>query len=97
MKQAMVHSLETSLYHANTSILGRSQGRDASPNRVKIQQIAEKMQTMNVVQDDDKNTKREQYELKIKNLEEKLTRSQMAEETKFKIMKDQIMKLNEGI
>lgn len=88
MKQAMVHSLETSLYLANTSLTARNQGRDASPNRIKLQQIADKMQTMNVVQDDDKNTKKEQYELKIKNLEEKMTRSQMAEETKSKIMKD---------
>ena len=49
------------------------------------------------MKEDDKNTRKEAFEFKIKNLEEKISRNQMAEETKFKIMKDQIAKLNEGI
>lgn len=40
------------------------------------------------MQDDDKSSRREQYEFKMKNLEEKMTKAEMAEETKVKIMKD---------
>lgn len=47
--------------------------------------------------DDEKMSRRQQYEEKIKNIEEKINRAQMAEDTKFKIMKDQISKLSEGI
>jgi hypothetical protein len=55
------------------------------------------MHTMQSLQDEEKSSRREQYEQKLKNLEEKISRAQMAEETKFKIMKDQISKLNDGI
>ena len=88
MKQAIVQSLENSLYQPNTTNVGNRSGRDISPNRVKIQQISEKMQTMATMEDDEKLTRREQYEAKIKNLEEKIQRAQIAEDTKFKIMKD---------
>ena len=37
------------------------------------------------MQEDDKTTRREQYEYKMKNLEEKMGRTSMAEETKFKV------------
>ena len=55
------------------------------------------MTTLASMEDDERLSRREQYEAKIKNLEEKITRAQIAEDTKFKIMKEQISKLNEGI
>ena len=48
------------------------------------------------MEDDERSSRREQYEAKLKNLEEKISRAQIAEDTKFKIMKEQISKLNEG-
>lgn len=46
------------------------------------------MTTMASVEDDEKASRRLQYEEKIKILEEKIHRAQMADDTKFKIMKD---------
>ena len=57
---------------------------DISPNRVRIQEISEKMQTINAVQNEDKQTKIEQYEFKIKSIEEKMQRATAGEESKFK-------------
>ena len=72
MKQALVHSLENSLYQGNTSGSASRLGRDISPNRVKIQQISEKMTTMASMEDEEKVSRRIQYEEKIKHLEEKI-------------------------
>ena len=52
----------------NTSTIGR----DVSPNRVRIQEIAEKMHNMTTEQADDKQSKLEVIDNRIKAIEDKM-------------------------
>jgi hypothetical protein len=97
-KQALVQSLESSLYTGNQSSAQKSSNpRDVSPNRARIQDISEKMHTMTAVQGEEKMTKKEAIDNKLKNIEEQISRVQVSEESKFKLMKDQIDKLQQNI
>ena len=71
---------------------------DVSPNRVRLQQLQEKLHTQHLTQDDDKQSRREFYEQKIRGIEERMTRSQMGEEGKFKVSIREIIVyvVNEG-
>ncbi len=48
---------------------------------------------MSTEQETDKNSRKEAFEYKIKNLEERMTTTQSTEEAKFKVMKEQVLKL----
>merc|ERR1712000_646978 len=73
------------------------QHENVSPSKLRIHQLSEKLNNLQSGLDDDKKARRDAFDYKILAVEEKLQRNALSEETKFKLLKDQITKLQEGL
>ena len=69
-----------------------------SPNRVKLQQLQEKLQNQTVDDDRSQASRLESYEQKLRLIDEKMSKAQLSEDTKFKVkMFDNSIAANERL
>lgn len=66
-----------------------------SPNRQKISQLNERLSNMQLQVDGDEVMKRENFEKKLKVLDDGVTKITQQDDTKFKLLKDQLIKIQE--
>lgn len=62
--------------------------RAVSPTRAKISQLNERLSNMQLQVDEEKVLKKENFEGKLKILDEKITKSSQSDDSKFKLLKD---------
>ncbi|CAD8131973.1 unnamed protein product [Paramecium octaurelia] len=75
---------------------GGDRDRALSPSRAKISQLTEKLSNLQHSIDEDQAFKKETFEQKVKILEDKVTKQQQNDESKFKLLKEQLSKVEEG-
>ncbi len=71
--------------------------KTASPSKIRMRQIADKLSGLQAGLDEEKQARRDAIEMKLKVLEEKLTKTTVAEETKLNGIKEQLGKLEDQI
>ena len=59
--------------------------QDVSPGRQRIKHLSEKLSSMQMGMDEEKNARQEALDSKIRNLDEKMTRNLVAEDQKLKV------------
>merc|ERR1711998_732262 len=67
--------------------------RDASPNKLRIKQLSEKLGFLQDEMDHEKQARSDATELKLKVLDDKLLRAQITEEEKLRPLNEQIERL----
>ncbi|CAK56334.1 unnamed protein product (macronuclear) [Paramecium tetraurelia] len=75
---------------------GGERDRALSPSRAKISQLNEKLSNLQHSINEDQAIKKETFEQKVKILEDKVTKQQQSDESKFKLLKEQLSKVEEG-
>ncbi|CAD8180437.1 unnamed protein product [Paramecium octaurelia] len=70
--------------------------RALSPSRAKISQLSEKLSNLQHQIDEDQAFKKETFESKIKILEDRATKQAQGDDSKFKLLKEQLQKVEEG-
>jgi hypothetical protein len=63
--------------------------RDSSPSKQRIQQLSEKLHTMQAGLESEKHARQGAVEARLRDLDERLARATSAEETKFRLLRDQ--------
>merc|ERR1712118_253404 len=71
--------------------------RDASPNKLRIKQLSEKLGFLQDEMDHEKQARSDATELKLKVLDDKLLRAQISEEEKLKPLNEQIARYVEEL
>merc|ERR1719463_892079 len=71
--------------------------RDASPNKLRIRQLSDKLSSLQDEMDHEKQARSDAVELKLKVLDDKLLRAQISEEEKLKPLNEQISRLHEEL
>merc|ERR1712167_318676 len=71
--------------------------RDASPNKLRIKQLSEKLGYLQDEMDHEKQARSDATELKLKVLDDKLLRAQITEEEKLRPLNEQIERLMEEL
>ena len=66
-------------------------------NNIRVQTINSKLANIEVGIEEEKNMRFKAFDKKIYALDDKITKSQLADESKFKLLRDQVYKLQEGI
>merc|ERR1712144_140644 len=89
------YGLTDSVYDQRSSDYLWHKENQESPSKLRVQQLSDKLANLQTGLEEEKTTRKDQFEYKIHALDEKCQRNQMAEETKFKLLKDQITKLSE--
>merc|ERR1712139_322175 len=67
--------------------------RDASPNKLRIRQLSDKLSSLQDEMDHEKQARSDATELKLKVLDDKLLRAQITEEEKLRPLNEQIERL----
>merc|ERR1711934_1016647 len=80
----------------HTSAMDLAQ-RDASPNKLRIKQLSEKLGFLQDEMDHEKHARSDATELKLKVLDDKLLRAQITEEEKLRPLNEQIERLMEEL
>merc|ERR1712153_3154 len=71
--------------------------RDASPNKLRIRQLSDKLSSLQDEMDHEKQARSDATELKLKVLDDKLLRAQITEEEKLRPLNEQIERLMEEL
>ena len=71
--------------------------RDASPNKLRIRQLSDKLSSLQDEMDHEKQARSDATELKLKILDDKLLRAQITEEEKLRPLNEQIERLMEEL
>merc|ERR1712225_155943 len=71
--------------------------RDASPNKLRIRQLSDKLASLQDEMDHEKQARSDATELKLKVLDDKLLRAQITEEEKLRPLNEQIERLMEEL
>ncbi|CAD8067546.1 unnamed protein product [Paramecium primaurelia] len=79
---------------SNVNISGAD--RALSPSRAKISQLSEKLSNLQHQVDEDQAFKKETFENRVKLLEDKATKQSQADDSKFKLLREQLQKIEEG-
>lgn len=71
--------------------------RALSPSRAKISQLSEKLSNLQMQSEEDKSMKKETFEIKLKALDEKVVKGAQQDEAKFKLLREQLVKLQDSV
>lgn len=74
-----------------------SDDRIMSPSRQRINQLGQRLNSLSAGLEADKSVKNESLDIKTKHLEDKVGKNQSVNDERFRLLKDQVAKLQEGI
>ena len=74
--------------NASSQLLSSSDRKDkteGSPSKLRLKQLTDKLSTLQYGANEEQQVRKEAFELKVKSVEEKISRNQVANGTKFKV------------